>query len=170
MTLTETQSDAIRASLQSNPGAVLEDLAREHGVKTRDVIYWLPESEARSIDGGHFEAVMRELSTWGELTLVINTGDVILEVRGSLPEGRVSQGYYNLHGQPVGGHLKAANCDLIVFVSRKLFECDTHSVQFYNRQGDCMFKVYLGRDAQRRLIPQQVERFLALRDALTTDQ
>jgi putative heme iron utilization protein len=55
------------------------------------------------------------------------------------------------------------------FVSRKLFESDTHSVQFYNRHGDCMFKVYLGRDAARRLIPEQVERFKAFRDRIAAE-
>ncbi len=38
--------------------------------------------------------------------------------------------------------------------------------QFYSRDGHCMFKVYLGRDAERQLIPAQVERFLALRERL----
>ncbi|AFL72194.1 heme utilization cystosolic carrier protein HutX [Thiocystis violascens] len=169
MTPTNTQIDAIRAALHANPGAVLEDLAKAHGVTTRDVLALLPETEAVSVDGDRFEQAMREMTTWGELTLVVNTGDVILEVRGPLPEGSLGQGYYNLHGKPIDGHLKASNCDLIAFVSRKLFSSDTHSVQFYNRLGDCMFKVYLRRDAQRQLIPEQVERFRALRDGLIAD-
>lgn len=166
MTLTAQQADAIRDALQANPGAVLEDLAKEHGVTTKDVLALLPETEAISVDGDRFEAIMHEMTTWGELTLLVNTGDVILEAKGDLPKGSMGQGYYNLHGKPIGGHLKASNCDLIAFVSRKLFSSDTHSVQFYNRQGDCMFKVYLGRDAKRQLIPEQVERFKAFRDGM----
>ncbi|TCT18104.1 heme utilization cystosolic carrier protein HutX [Thiobaca trueperi] len=168
MTLTDTLIDAIRTALHANPGAVLEDLAREHGVTTRDVLSLLPASEAVLIGGDRFAEVMQEMTTWGELTLLVNTGDVILEAKGPLPEGSLAQGYYNLHGKPISGHLKAANCDLIAFVSRKLFSSDTHSVQFYNHQGDCMFKVYLGRDAQRQLIPEQIERFRAFRGRLTT--
>lgn len=76
MTLTHTQADAIRAALQVNPGAVLEDLAKEHGVTTKDVLSSLPEGEAVMIEGSHFEAVMREMTTWGELTLVVNCRDV----------------------------------------------------------------------------------------------
>jgi heme iron utilization protein len=167
MTPTNSQIDTIRAALNANPGAVLEDLAKEHGVTTKDVLALLPDTESVLVGGDRFELVMREMTTWGELTLVVNTGDVILEAKGRLPEGSMAQGYYNLHGKPIGGHLKASNCDLIAFVSRKLFSSDTHSVQFYNRLGDCMFKVYLGRDAQRQLIPEQVERFKAFRDGLT---
>ncbi len=166
MALNETQKERIGAALQENPGAVLDELAREHGVTTRDIVSLLPASEAVSVDGERFEDIMREMTAWGELTLLVNTGDVILEAKGDLPKGSMGQGYYNLHGKPIGGHLKASNCDLIAFVSRKLFSSDTHSVQFYNRQGDCMFKVYLGRDAKRQLIPEQVERFKAFRDAM----
>lgn len=170
MILSETQNDAIRTALRANPGAVMEDLAKEHGVTTKDILSLLPEGEAVTVDGSRFEAVMREMTTWGELTLVVNTGDVILEAKGSLPEGSLAQGYYNLHGKPIGGHLKASNCDLIAFVSRKLFSSDTHSVQFYNRQGACMFKVYLGRDTERQLIPEQVARFKAFRDRMMRTQ
>ncbi|EXJ16456.1 heme utilization cystosolic carrier protein HutX [Imhoffiella purpurea] len=166
MTLNQSQADAIRTAHRYNPGAVLEEIAREHGVTTRDVLSLLPESEAVTVEGCHFERVMREMTGWGDLTLLVNTGDVILEAKGPLPEGRMAQGYYNLLGQPIGGHLKASNCDLIAFVSRQLFGSDTHSVQFYNPDGDCMFKIYLGRDAERRLLPDQVERFRALRDGL----
>lgn len=158
--------DRIRQALEENPGAVLEDLAKQHGVTTKEVLAVLPASQAISVAGERFEEIMREMTTWGELTLVVNTGDLILEARGHLPEGSMGQGYYNLHGKPIGGHLKADNCGLIAFVSRKLFASDTHSVQFYNRQGDCMFKIYLGRDAERQLIPEQVERFRAFRDRI----
>ena len=38
-----------------------------------------------------------------------------------------------------------------------------HSFQFFGHSGRCIFKIYLGRDEQRQLLPEQVERFMALR-------
>jgi heme iron utilization protein len=166
MTVSTDLSAEIRAALAENPGAVLEDIARRFGVTMRDLIGLLPPREAVTVPGSRFEEVMGEMTTWGDLTFLVNTGDVIVEVRGPLPEGIPGQGWYNLQGRPLGGHIKADACELIAFVSRKLFSSDTHSVQFFNGAGACMFKLYLGRDAERRLIPEQVGRFLALRDRL----
>lgn len=53
------------------------------------------------------------MTGWGEATLVVNTGDVVLEARGELPAGQLAHGWYNLHGKPIGGHLKADRCKLI---------------------------------------------------------
>jgi putative heme iron utilization protein len=39
---------------------------------------------------------------------------------------------------------------------------ETISVQFFNAEGEAMFKVYVGRDEDRRLRADQVERFLQL--------
>lgn len=157
---------ALRTALQQNPGAVLEDVAREHGVRPLDVVSALPDHEAVLVDGGAFVEVMGEMTGWGEVTVIVNTGDVILEAKGEVPQGSLGFGYYNLHGKPIGGHLKADRCAKIAFVSRRLFTSDTHAVQFYDRDGGCMFKVYLGRDADRQLIPAQVAKFQALRDRL----
>lgn len=166
MTMAKDQEARIHAALAENPGAVLEDIAQRFGVSMRTLIGLLPKGEAVSVPGECFEQVMGEMTNWGPLTFLINTGDVIVEVRGPLPEGARGRGWYNLQGQPLGGHIKAEACELIAFVSRKLFSSDTHSVQFFNAAGACMFKLYLGRDAQRRLVPEQVERFVALRDRL----
>lgn len=166
MTLMADASARIRAALAENPGAVLEEIAEQLDVTPKDVVMHLPKGEAVMIGGAHFEEVMREMTAWGEVTFVVNTGDVILEAKGVVPKGGMARGFYNLHGKPIGGHLKADHCELIGFVSRKLFASDTHSVQFYNQRGGCMFKVYLGRDARHRLIPEQVERFATFRDRI----
>lgn len=161
----ETRS-AIDASLKENPGAVLDYLANEHGVTPADIITCLPANEATTIDGSHFEEIMGEMTEWGTITFLVHTEDVILECKGEIPPGSSARGFYNLHGAPIGGHLKAENCTTISFVSRPLFTSDTRSVQFHNAKGACMFKVYLGRDEDRKLIPEQISAFEALRDRL----
>ena len=50
----------------------------------------------------------------------------------------------------------------MAFVRRKLFSSETRSVQFYGQDGGCLFKVYLGRDENRQLIPAQIAAFDAL--------
>ena len=102
---------------------------------------------------------MQDMRTWGEITFIVNTGNVVFEAKGDIPDGKMGRGYYNLHGKPIGGHLKADACELIAFVSRKFMGSDTHSVQFYANDGSCMFKIYLGRDAERNFLAGQVDAF-----------
>jgi putative heme iron utilization protein len=43
---------------------------------------------------------------------------------------------------------------------------DTMSVQFFNAEGEAMFKIFVGRDESRRLNADQVERFARLETKL----
>ncbi|TCO73260.1 heme utilization cystosolic carrier protein HutX [Rhodovulum euryhalinum] len=166
MTPTSDPTAAIRADLAAHPGSALEDIATRTGASFAEVLACLPMDEAVLVPGTAFEEIMAEIARWGEITLVMNTGDVILEAKGDLPPGSVAQGFFNLHGKPIGGHIRAGACAQVAFVARSLFGMDTRSVQFLDAQGGCLFKIYLGRDANRALIPAQVAAFETLRDRL----
>jgi len=166
MELAAKTRSAIEASLEDNPGAVIEFVAREHNVTPADVVACLPAGQAVTVGGENFGAVMAELARWGEITFLIHTDDVVFEAKGEIPEGSMGRGYYNLGGKPIGGHFKADHCASISFVSRKLFNNDSHSVQFFNKDGGCMFKVYLGRDEKRQMFPEQIEKFTTYRDRI----
>ncbi|MBK5927691.1 heme utilization cystosolic carrier protein HutX [Rhodobaculum claviforme] len=166
MTHPTPEAAAIRAALAATPEAALEDIAAAAGVPPGAVLDHLPAGEVTLVPGAAFVDVMRDLAGWGEVTVVLNTGPVILEAKGAVPLGRLGHGFYNLHGAPIGGHFRAEACARIAFVSRRFMGIETHSVQFHTAEGACMFKVYLGRDAERRMHPDQIARFLALRDRL----
>ena len=84
----------------------------------------------------------------------------------SLPPGSFGHGYFNIHGDsPIGGHIKADNCKSIAFVARGAKRISM-SVQFFNAAGDAMFKIFVGRDENRELKPEQVQKFEALREQL----
>ena len=170
MGLTADSRAAVVAALEKEPGAVIEAIAEDNAVTPADVITCLPDGQATTVDGVLFEDIMGEIAAWGEVTFIVNTPDLIFEAKGEVPKGAMGRGYYNLFGKPIGGHLKADNCASISFVSRKLFTSDTHSVQFYNKDGGCMFKIYLGRDKDRQLIPEQVAKFAECRDRMHADQ
>lgn len=165
--MTDTIAAQVAAALAEKPMSALEDIASMAGTTVAGVVRNLPEGEAVLAGGQHFVAAMQDMKDWGEVTLIVNTGDVILEVKAPLPDGSLGRGFYNLHGKPAGGHLKADACDFVAFVSRKFMGKDTHSVQFYGKNGPCMFKVYLGRGADRDILPGQAEAFKALRTRLT---
>lgn len=162
-----TGLDALRAELSGNPGAVLEMLAATHGVSLQTVTENLPDTCRVMAAGTHAETVMHEIATWGPVTVLVHTGDIILECKAELPDGSLARGYYNLaHGGPLGGHFRLDHCAAIAFVQRPFMGSDSCSVSFFNGAGEAMFKIFVGRDAQRQLLPDQVERFRELRARL----
>jgi putative heme utilization carrier protein HutX len=155
----------IRAALAEKPNGILEFIAREQGVPLRAVLAELPAGEAVAMDGARFDEIWAELSTWGDVLFLVHTKDVVAEITGSLPAGTHGHGYFNIHGDsPIGGHIKAENCKEIVVLDRTMASGRrTCSVQFFNQDGEAMFKIFVGRDKERNLKPDQVEKFDALK-------
>ena len=156
--------DKIQAALDEKPDAVLDFVAKDVNVSLSDVIKCLPERQVLALSGDQFDAVMKGAASLGAITFIVHTEDIVLECKGAVPEGNYGRGFYNIHGDsPIGGHIKADNCGAIYFVSREMMGRQSHSLIFCNKAGNAMFKIYLARDENRDLIPEQVERFNRLK-------
>jgi putative heme utilization carrier protein HutX len=166
--LAETQTmerPLLAQRLAANSDGILEQIAQEYGVSTLEVVRNLPSDHASIVPGEHFGDLMEALTSWGEVLFIVHTPDIVLECEGRLPPGTFGRGYFNLHGDsPIGGHIKAENCRHIAFVARPFMGRVSRSIQFFNGNGDAMFKIFVRRDAERNLIGEQVEKFDALRE------
>jgi heme iron utilization protein len=153
-----------RDKLAAKPDGVIEAIAAEAGIPTQAVLELTPKKERLFLPPESFEAVWTELSTWGDVLLIVHTRDIVCEVVGSLPIGTFGHGYYNIHGDsPIGGHIRAANCRAIYLVDRPFHGRRSCSVQFFNAAGEAMFKVFVRRDRTRELLPEQLAKFEALK-------
>jgi heme iron utilization protein len=158
----------IRAALAAKPDGVLEAIARQENVPLRAVLSELPAGEATFIEGTRFDDIWSELSSWGEVLFLIHTKDIVAEIEGSLPAGTHGHGYFNIHGDsPIGGHIKAENCKEIFLIDRAFHGRRSCSVQFFNGEGESMFKVFVRRDKERNLLAEQLEKFEALKARTT---
>lgn len=152
--------DSVRQELAAKPDGVLEAVASTHGLPLQRVVECLPADWWKRISGEHFIDVMQDIAGWGDITFIVHTKDAIVEFEGRLPGGAPGHGFYNLKGgDGLSGHLRAANCRAIVFLRRPFMGMDTLSAQFFNADGEAMFKIFVGRDENRRLKADQVERF-----------
>lgn len=161
-----TELADLKAYMAANPGAVIEDVARERKVTPRAVLEALPDAMVR-IGAGEFAAAMQDIAEWGEVTLIVHTDDAIFEFTGPIPPGEVGRGYFNLM-QPKGlhGHLRHERCAAIAFVERPFMGKMSAFIAFINLDGGVMFKVFVGRDETRALRGDQLQRFRALADRL----
>lgn len=160
-------AERLRAAVAADPGGVLETIARNEGVSYRAVLDILPEGQAVALPGDSFERVWESLVGWpGEVTFIVHTADGVFETRGAIPPGSAGRGYFNIHGDsPIGGHIRADRCVAIYLIDRPFFGRRSCSVQFVNPEGTAMFKVFVGRGADRELDAEQVRRFEELRSA-----
>ncbi|MCB8819321.1 heme utilization cystosolic carrier protein HutX [Microvirga rosea] len=165
MTMTVgSAEDLIRQDLAAKPDGVLESVADAHGVPLQIVLDCLPEGAAVPVPGTLFEEIWRDLTGWGEITFIVHTRDGVFECKGRVPPGTFGRGSFNIHGDsPIGGHLRADRCRFIYFVDRPFFGKRSCSVQFVNEDGGVMFKIFVGRNEDRSLKTDQLERFEALR-------
>jgi len=159
-----TDLAALKTYMAENPGAVIEAVARERSVTPRAVLEALPEGMV-TIGGGAdaFVTAMTDIAEWGEVTLIVHTEDGIFETTAPLSPGAIGHGYYNLT-QPKGlhGHLRHERCGGVAFVERPFMGKSSAFVAFLNVDGGVMFKVFVGRDENRALKQDQLERFRAL--------
>ncbi|MBN8969023.1 MAG: heme utilization cystosolic carrier protein HutX [Rhizobiales bacterium] len=152
--------DHVRRELTAKPDGVLEAVASAHHLSLLSVVQCLPGEMWKQVDGGHFIEVMQDISSWGDITFIVHTKDAIVEFEGRLPNGTSGHGFYNLKGGGgVSGHLRAANCRAIVFLRRPFMGTQTLSIQFFNADGEAMFKIFVGRDENRKLKADQVGSF-----------
>ena len=162
-----TELAELRAHMAENPGAVIEDVARQRKVTPRAVIEALPSEMVRIGAGSEFAAAMQDIAEWGEVTLIVHTDDAIFEFTGAIPAGEIGRGYFNLM-QPKGlhGHLRHERCAGIAFVERPFMGKTSAFVAFLNADGGIMFKVFVGRDETRALRTDQLARFRQLADQI----
>ena len=168
--LSAEQQTMLRQSLEKNPGQVLEMLAAQNQCSFEDVIRCLPEENVRQTEGSRIVEILQAIAAWDEsVTFIAHTPDAIVEVSGKLPNGKVGRGFYNFdHPETEGGvhgHIYYENCASIYLLERPFMGKATCSLNFINRNGGAMFKIFVGRDETGELKQHQIEAMRKLFDA-----
>lgn len=168
--LSAEQQTMLRQSLEKNPGQVLEMLAAQNQCSFEDVIRCLPEENVRQTEGCRIVEILQTVASWDEsVTFIAHTPDAIVEVSGKLPNGKVGRGFYNFdHPETDGGvhgHIYYENCASIYLLERPFMGKATCSLNFINRNGGAMFKIFVSRDEAGELKQHQIEAMRKLFDA-----
>nr|WP_086938055.1 heme utilization cystosolic carrier protein HutX [Thaumasiovibrio occultus] len=154
----------VAALLAEQPGLTVTDLAEKADLTEAEACLALPEELVHVTDGKHAEAICTQLTTWGPVTTIVNSFGSIFEVKAPFPKGKTNHGYYNLLSREgLNGHLRLDLITHIGFVSKMFHGMETHHIAFFNGEGNCVFRVYLGRDKARNLLPEQVELYQAMK-------
>lgn len=168
---TMTIAQQIHHLLTEDPDLHPSRIAITLGVSEWDVVRHLPAELVTLLPGEQAESLLGQLADWGTVTTIVESCGSIFEVKAPFPPGKCARGYYNLMGRDneLHGHLKLDAVAHIALVSKRFMGKEGHSFQFFDAAGRCIFKIYLGRDHQRNLLPEQVARFMALRKGVSNE-
>lgn len=151
--------------LAENPNLITLELATQLNVPEGEVLLNLPDEFVKLFPAERVEEIFQEISRWGTFTTIIEKAGSIFEIKDRFPSGITARGYYNLNmkGQEgaLYGHIKMDTLGSIAFVSIPFRGKESYNIAFISHSGETIFKVYLGRDEQRNLFPDQVENFKA---------
>lgn len=154
----------VAAVLEKNPSTLVRSIALEIGVSEELVTAALAEPMRLRIPAKEFVSVWEQMAQWEKVTFMAESPGAILEISGPLPKGTIARGMYNLTDTSFawGGHLLIEQIASIWLVSKPAFGLESHSVQFFSHQGASCFAVYLGRDANKSIIPSVKAGYLRL--------
>ncbi|ELR67731.1 Putative heme iron utilization protein [Photobacterium marinum] len=161
----EALKSQVAKQLEENPQAHAMSIAETLGVTEGEVVMAYPEELVVPVPGGRAQAILEDLPAWGPVTSIVHSMGSIFEVKAPFPKGKEARGYYNLMGKDgeLHGHLRLDLVTDIALVSKPFMGQESYFIGFFAKGGECVFKVYLGRDKKRRLFPEQVEKFKQLK-------
>ncbi|WP_299493102.1 heme utilization cystosolic carrier protein HutX [uncultured Shewanella sp.] len=157
-------NNKIQQYLTTHPSVMPSQVADALGVSELAVVKALPEDEWHLIALTEMDGLFSTLPSWGNVTTIITVSGHIFEFKGPFPKGKYARGYYNLIPKNNGfhGHLKSDEISHIILISKAFRGRESYSINFFGLTEEIIFKVYLGRDANGVLFPDQVGHFKQL--------
>ena len=151
--------------LEKDPSLLPSDIAKQLNLSEFEVVKSLPETMVTLIAGVKAQEILEGLVGFGDVTTIVHSFGSIFEVKAPFPKGKIAHGYYNLMGREgqLHGHLKLDLMHDIALVSKPFRDSESHYFGFFNEDGHSIFKIYLGRDKKRQLLPEQVSVFNVLK-------
>ena len=158
---------SIEELLVENPEISTIDIAKQLDKSEYEILQNIDQDIAKAIDAKHFDAIIEDIATWGKILMIKITPSFVIEIKDTMPTGTYGHGYYNFDSteSTISGHLKVSDIDKIIFVSKKHRGMISHSVVFYDQNGEHIFKVFLTRDENREILSEQLDKFIALKNS-----
>jgi len=157
---------SIEKILSKNPEITTLEIAKELQKSEYEVLQNMPKDQAIAVDGAKFDDIIADISTWGKILMIKITPSFVIEINDFIPTGTYGHGYYNFDSKEssISGHLKVSDIDKIIFISKKHRGMLSHSVVFYDKDGEHIFKIFVTRDKNKELLSSQVEKFMSLKN------
>lgn len=158
--------EKIEEILNQNPEISTLEIAQKLNVSEYEVLQNINTNIAKAVDGSKFDEIIEDISKWGKILMIKITPSFVIEIKDFMPTGTYAHGYYNFDSKnsSISGHLKVSDIEKIIFISKKHRGMISHSVVFYDKKGEHIFKLFVARDENKELIKEQVDKFISLKN------
>lgn len=158
--------EKIEEILNQNPEISTLEIAQKLNVSEYEVLQNINTNIAKAVDGSKFDEIIEDISKWGKILMIKITPSFVIEIKDFMPTGTYGHGYYNFDSKnsSISGHLKVSDIEKIIFISKKHRGMISHSVVFYDKKGEHIFKLFVARDENKELIKEQVDKFISLKN------
>lgn len=165
---TAEESTKIAELMQAPFPVTVASIAKALGCDELTAAQKMPETAVRFVAGDvsqKFEELWAELASWEKVTLFIVHAGHVFEIQSKLSTGKCAQGYYNILAKDavIGGHIRYEDIAACAFMTMPFMGRESHSVQFFAKDGSVAFSVYVGRE-NHKLIESVVEAFKAAKE------
>jgi len=159
---------AIRDAYNEDRSQMTLMLAYKLRVPEVDILRALEGDTARELDSSRWEEIIRAFEPLGNVTVIVSNGASTIEVFGQFGKFSSKDGFLNVRTDSLDMHIRGWEL-ASVFAFRKPSHLDKHeslSFQFFDRQGNSAFKVFLnfgGNDPSPELIEKYntlIEQFM----------
>ena len=163
LTVAEDRYTAIRQAFDADRSQMTLMLARQMQLPEVEVIRALQGDLAHELDASRWEQIIRAFEALGNVHVIVSNGAVTLEAFGQFGKFSLTDGFLNVQTKSLDMHIRTWEL-ASVFAFRKPSHTDGRealSFQFFDRRGDCAFKVFLtfgGHDPS----PEVLERYESL--------
>ncbi|NLS13372.1 heme utilization cystosolic carrier protein HutX [Vibrio sp. SM6] len=166
--ITETIRQKVADYLAEDENTPVTNMVQSLNLTEGEITLALPSTMVTHVKGSIAQTILEALPSWGKVTSIVISAGSVFEFKANFPKGKVAHGFYNLMGREgeMHGHLRLDLISDIAFVSKPFRGMESHYIGFYSAEGECVFKVYLGRDKKRQLFPEQVALFKAMKEEL----
>lgn len=168
ITATPEESAKIAELMQAPFPVTVSSIAKALNCDELTAARKMPESSVRFVTGDvveKFDDLWAELASWEKVTLFLIHAGHVFEISTKLSTGKRAQGYYNILAKDavVGGHIRYEEFSACAFMTMPFMGRESHSVQFFAKDGSVAFSVYVGRE-NHQLIPAVVQAFQAAKE------
>ena len=145
LTIAEDRYTAIRQAFDADRSQMTLMLARQMQLPEVEVIRALQGDLAHELDASCWEQIIRAFEALGNVHVIVSNGAVTLEAFGQFGKFSLTDGFLNVQTKSLDMHIRTWEL-ASVFAFRKPSHTDGRealSFQFFDRRGDCAFKVFL---------------------------
>lgn len=137
--------DRVLKEFEKNPRAMTPSIARTLGIGEVHVIRHMPNGKSRELDIKRWEELIRSFEDLGKVHVIVNTGVVVLECFGQFGNFSTMGEWFNVQTSTIDMHIRHVELHNVFAVEKPghMDGVNTLSFQFFNREGQTAFKVFL---------------------------